>query len=65
MEQTLLDKPLGNLVKLDWEKALYIVLIILASSFGLSRSCLIPWVPTGSTTRSVPTVLNAAGHARC
>ncbi len=30
MEQTLLDKPLGSLVKLDWEKTLYIILIILA-----------------------------------
>ncbi len=30
MEQTLLDRPLGRLVRLDWEKTLYIVIIILA-----------------------------------
>ncbi|MFQ6102542.1 MAG: flippase activity-associated protein Agl23 [Anaerolineae bacterium] len=30
MEQTVLDKPLSSLVKLDWEKTLYIALIILA-----------------------------------
>ncbi|MCP4544386.1 MAG: TIGR03663 family protein [Chloroflexi bacterium] len=30
MEQTLLDKPLNSLVKLDWEKTLYILIIILA-----------------------------------
>ncbi len=30
MEHTLLDKPLKSVVKLDWEKALYILIIILA-----------------------------------
>ena len=30
MKQTLLDQPVGKFVKLDWEKALYLVLIILA-----------------------------------
>ncbi len=30
MNQTLLDKPLSSLIKLDWEKALYIIIIILA-----------------------------------
>jgi uncharacterized protein (TIGR03663 family) len=28
--QTVLDKPLGDLIKLDWEKTLYILIIILA-----------------------------------
>ena len=30
MKQTLLDQPVGKFVKLDWEKMLYLVLIILA-----------------------------------
>ncbi|MDY6878587.1 MAG: TIGR03663 family protein, partial [Chloroflexota bacterium] len=30
MKQTLLNRPLGSLIRLDWEKALYIILIILA-----------------------------------
>jgi predicted membrane-bound mannosyltransferase/DNA-binding beta-propeller fold protein YncE len=30
VEQSLLDRPLGNLVKWNWEKTLYLVLIILA-----------------------------------
>ena len=35
MKQILLDKPLGSLVRLDWEKGLYVVLIILALSTRL------------------------------
>jgi len=30
VRQTLLDKPVGSLIKLDWEKALYLILIVLA-----------------------------------
>jgi len=30
VEQNLLDRPLDSLIKLDWEKGLYIVFIILA-----------------------------------
>ena len=32
MEKSLLDRPLGSFIKLDWEKALYLVLIVLALS---------------------------------
>ena len=35
MKQTLLDKPLSNLIKLDWEKTLYLIIIILALSTRL------------------------------
>lgn len=30
MKETILDQPVGNLVRLDWEKALYIIIIVLA-----------------------------------
>ena len=29
MEQTILDKPLSNFIKLDWEKTLYLIIIVL------------------------------------